>query len=177
MRSGLVVVLQMLLMLPALVSCFTEEEVSSGQADIITVGQKLPDFSVKMDDGTQVSPASLSGKPAVIVFFHTGCSDCRKELPVVQRVYDECSSQASFVCISRAEDEVAVAAYWRAEKLSLPYSAQPDKTVYQKFARQTIPRIYVADAAGIVRSVFVEQASYKRLSEAVKEVSSGLESE
>ncbi len=177
MRSGLIIFLQILLTLPAFVSCFTEEEITSGQTDIITVGQQLPDFSVRMNDGTQVSPSSLSGKPAVIVFFHTGCSDCRKELPVVQRVYDECSSLASFVCISRAEDETAVAAYWQAEKLSLPYSAQPDKTVYQKFAWQTIPRIYVADAAGMVRYVFVEQVSYKRLSEAVKGVLSGSELE
>lgn len=171
MRSRLIVFLQMLLMLPTLISCFTEEEIVSSQTDIITVGQQLPDFSVRMNDGTQVSSGSLSGKPAVIVFFHTGCSDCRKELPVVQHVYNECSLQASFVCISRAEDEAAVAAYWQAEKLSLPYSAQPDNTVYQKFARQTIPRIYIADAAGTVRYVFVERVSYKQLSEAVKEVS------
>ena len=153
MRSGLVVVLQMLLMLPALVSCFTEEEVSSGQADIITVGQKLPDFSVRMDDGTLVSPASLSGKPAVIVFFHTGCSDCRKELPVVQRVYDECSSQASFVCISRAEEEVVSSLFGPAGQDRLSEIRAADHSPYLCGGRRG-DSAFCFCRAGVVQAAF-----------------------
>lgn len=82
MRSGLIIFLQILLTLPAFVSCFTEEEITSGQTDIITVGQQLPDFSVRMNDCTQVSPSSLSGKPAVIVFFIPAVRTVEKNCPL-----------------------------------------------------------------------------------------------
>ena len=39
-------------------------------------GDRLPEFSVILDDGSVVSTGDLSGKVSVIVFFHTGCPDC-----------------------------------------------------------------------------------------------------
>ena len=36
-------------------------------------GDRLPWFSVTMDDGSVLSTGDLAGKVSVIVFFHTGC--------------------------------------------------------------------------------------------------------
>lgn len=125
--------------------------------DVVQVGQSLPAFSVTLSDGTSVSDLSLRGRAAVIVFFHTTCRDCQRELPELQAVYDELQPQAHFVCISRAEPAADVSAYWSDHNLTLPYSAQTDRVVYNLFARHTIPRVYVADAGGTVRACFVEQ--------------------
>ena len=48
-----------------LASCVTENEPDNTG---ISVGDKLPHFSVTLDDGTIVSDASLKGKVAVIEF-------------------------------------------------------------------------------------------------------------
>lgn len=55
---------------------------------ILRAGDELPSFSVTLNDGTEISNESLSGKVSVIVFFNTECPDCRKELPVIQDVYE-----------------------------------------------------------------------------------------
>ncbi len=134
---------------------------------LIKVGDKLPQFTVGMNDGTALSTQSLEGKPSVIVLFRTTCSDCQRELPVVQKLYETYGRDVNFVCISRAEENDAVQAYWSEHALTLPYSPQPDKAVYNLFATQTIPRVYVSDASLTVRSVFVEKASEKALKKAI----------
>ena len=54
--------------------------------------------------------------------------------------------------ISRAEDEASVASdRGREEGLTLPFYADPSRTIYSLFADATIPRIYISDAQRVVR--------------------------
>lgn len=151
-----------------LCSCISEEDEGAETADIVRVGDPLPAFSVQTHTGAHVSPATLAGRPAVIVFFSTTCPDCRRALPAVQQVYDACKAVAAFVCIGREEAAETVAAFWRDNGLTMPYSPQPDRSVYALFARQTIPRVYVAGADGRVRNVFVEELNAPMLQEAIR---------
>lgn len=135
-------------------------------ADIVSEGDRLPFFvaQVSISDtldwrygiGDSFDTERLLDKVGVIVFFHTSCDDCRRELPVVQSVYDDIKNDTSvsFVCISRAESESEICDYFGHSKLSLPYSAQSDRRIYELFATERIPRIYVADIKGIVRNVY-----------------------
>ena len=153
----------------ATAACTSADDVSAeSSGDIITVGQPLPAFAVTLADSSSLATADLAGRPSVIVLFNTSCRDCQRELPVVQQLYEELSDSVRFVCISRAEEAASVAAYWQSAGLTLPYSAQPDRTVYNLFATRTIPRIYVADATTTVTAVFVESAGASALSAAVR---------
>lgn len=136
-----------------LVSCVKEgDDENTG----VEAGDMLPAFSVVLDGGETVTTAGLRGKVAVIVFFNTGCNDCRNELPVVQRVYEEYAADAgvAFVAIAREEEADAVSDYWSEQGLTLPFSAQTDRVVYNLFATVGIPRIYIADAGGRITAVF-----------------------
>ncbi len=147
-----------------LASCINDKP----QGANIGVGDVLPHFSVTMNDGSVVSDTSLRGTEALIVFFNTGCGDCRRELPVIQKYYDTCSDTAStrlrqaeptvsstqVVCISRAETEESVAAYWHEHGFTMPYSAQPDRRVYELFASTGIPRIYKVNKEGIITAAW-----------------------
>lgn len=131
-------------------SCVADREPES----FVGVGDRLPSFTVTMDDGTVLeSPSSLEGKVAVIAFFNTSCSDCRAELPELQEVYEQ-SDDAVFVLIAREEDAAPIEAYWTANDLTLPYSAQPDRSIYNVFAASGIPRVYVTDRSLTVAAQF-----------------------
>lgn len=67
------------------------------------------------------------------------------------------------MCISRAENEESVEAYWQKNGLSLPFSGQSDEAVYNLFAQHTIPRIYVIDTSGIIRYQFIESMTLNEL--------------
>lgn len=160
-----------LLVLPVL--CL-QPLVARDRNGIVRVGQQVPDFDIEMADGTVVTPQSLRGTVSVVVFFSTTCYDCRKELPVIERISHE-FPDVRFVCISRAEDKASVQKFWHEHHLTLPYSAQSDKAVYLRFATRTIPRIYVVDEAGIVAATFVEKTSSRKLRRAIsKTISKGV---
>lgn len=122
-------------------SCVSDREPES----FVVAGDRLPSFTVTMNDGSVVeSPSSLEGKISVIAFFSTTCSDCRAELPELQAAYEQ-SDEAVFVLIAREEDAASIEAYWHDNGLTLPYSAQPDRAIYNVFAASGIPRVYIAD--------------------------------
>lgn len=145
------------------VACLSDEAADEGSGDVVRVGDPLPPFLATLSDGRQVCPATLAGRPAVLAFFHTDCADCRRELPGLQRLYDAYGDRAGFVCISREEGAASVAAYWQANGLTLPYCACTDRGIYALFATHTIPRVYVADAAGRVCGQFTEHVDQARL--------------
>ncbi len=137
----------------------------------LKVGEKLPEFEVVMNNGDVVGDEDLRGNVSVVVFFHTLCSDCQNELPVVQRIYDEYASKGVvFAIVSRAEGKDSVEDYWEANGLEMPYSAQNDREVYEKFASERIPRIYVNDGDGIIRYIYTDDPvpGYDELKSAVE---------
>lgn len=140
------------LLLLMLASCVADPEPETWS---LTVGDALPPFSVMTLAGETVSTESLRGSTAVICFFNTSCPDCREELPKLQKAYDVYPS-VRFICISRSEDAESVARYWSENGLTLPVSAQPDDKTYRLFASSVIPRVYVADAQGIITAAYAE---------------------
>lgn len=140
-------------------SCINEpeEEIWS-----LKPGEPCPQFAITLSDGTDVTTASLAGQTTMILFFDTSCSDCREELPVVQSVYDRITDLGAdaagtgIICISRGEPASSVAPYWEAQGLTLPYSAQPDRTVYDLFASSLIPRIYVISPSLTITAAFAD---------------------
>ena len=154
-----------------LTACVTDgDEPLTGQE--LVVGDRIPDFEVVMNDGRRVSDEDLLGNVSLIAFFHTACKDCQQELPMLQRFY-EAYPRYPLICISREEGADSVSAYWTKEGFTMPYSAQDDRTVYQLFARQVVPRIYVVDAEGVIRYIYTDNplVSFEELEKAVFSVS------
>ena len=81
------VVILLCIVLAVFSSCITDDDDDRGDFALVA-GDALPQFSVEMSDGGVLNTQSFSGKVGVIVFFHTDCPDCQKELPVIQKVYD-----------------------------------------------------------------------------------------
>jgi len=150
-----------------LLACSTNEEYAPTGIEL-AVGDKIPSFSITMSTGKTVSDKDLSGHLSLIVFFNTGCKDCQKELPVIQRFY-ETYPKYPLICISRAEKASSIATYWKENHFTLPYSAQEDRTIYELFAQQGIPRIYIISPEGIILHIFTDNplADFATISEVV----------
>ena len=144
-----------LLTILCLTSCIKEKQTGAD----LSIGDRIPDFEVTMNDGTSVTGASLHEGVSCIMFFTTGCVDCRQTLPHVQRIYDEYSDRGvRFALISREEGNRSVSAYWSEQGFTMPYSAQSDRRVYELFASTRVPRIYICHG-GVIMSVFTDLPS------------------
>lgn len=119
-------------------------------------GDRVPAFSVMMSDGGTFRSSELAGKHGMIVFFNTECADCRRELPKIQQSYDRVKDNPDYkvVCIAREEGEAQIAAYWRENGLTLPYSPQSDRAVYNLFATVSIPRVYITNPDLVIDAVY-----------------------
>jgi hypothetical protein len=62
----------------------------------------------------------------------------------------------SHICIGVITYEENIKPFWQFAELTMPYSPQPDRRVYSLFAPRVIPRIYVSDAQGIIRHMYVD---------------------
>lgn len=123
----------------------------------LVVGSMLPDFAVTMNDGTVVTGEQLRRTPSVVMFFHTGCPDCQQALPRVEQLFTTYASQGvAFAIISREDDDASVSAYWKEQGFTMLYSAQTDRKVYELFAYERVPRIYVSARGGTIRNIFTD---------------------
>ena len=116
-----------------------------------------------MNDGSVVRTADLLGQPSVVVLFSVDCPDCRHELPEIQRLWNMNQADSlipgqriPIVLIARKCMEENIKPFWQFAELTMPYSPQPDRRVYSLFAPRVIPRIYVSDAQGIIRHMYVD---------------------
>ena len=152
--------LLMALLLLSVGACSMSDD-EEEQTERIKVGDRVPTFSLTVENGGQVrsfSTARLTGE-TVIVFFNTTCPDCQRDLPLLNDYYLKHRDEEGFqmVAISREEGDASVAAYWEANHLQIPYFAQTDRRIYNLFATSIIPRVYFCGADGIVTRVCIEK--------------------
>lgn len=148
------IILATVLTILTVTSCIYDHEPDGGVN--LKAGDPLPYFKISMNDGQQLTTDSLRGKKSVIIFFNTTCPDCRKELPVLEELYKKKRDVANMICISRAENSNDVGNYWNAHNLTIPYSAQTDRIIYNMFAQSGIPRIYISDEQLKIITIFTD---------------------
>ena len=153
----------------SLVSCIKEKQTGAD----LSVGDRIPDFTVAVSDGTSLTGAQLRDGVSCIVFFTTICPDCRETLPHVQKLYDEYADKGvRFAIISREDGYESVSTYWMEQGFTMPYSAQSDRTVYELFACSRVPRVYIC-RDGVIKSIFTDQPAnptYEVLRASLEEV-------
>ena len=150
--------------------CIADEE---PQGPALGPGDSLPEFAVSMNNGDLVSTNTLFGKVSMIVFFNTECSDCQKELPVIQQVWQYFQGNPNIVIapIAREESNEEILKYWETNGLSMPYSPQETREIYSLFAPSVIPRIYISDTNGVITASYgdTDMPDYATLVTAIEE--------
>ena len=152
-----------------LLGCIKEEHTAAN----LQVGDYLPDFRVEMNDGRTVTDDVLKETVSVVMFFHTSCPDCQQVLPQMQKIYDEYASKnVQIALISREETEETIEVFWNEKGLKMPYSAQKNRIIYETFAQDRIPRVYICEKGGKIRYIFTDDPnpSYDDLKSALENV-------
>ena len=151
------------------------DSIERDTGEILKEGDTLPSFSLSMLKDYVINSFGDKELPFVFVFFNTNCSDCKKELPVIQKFYARHLRDLQLVCVSRDlkgkyQSEEDISNYWKANHFTMPFVVQTDRTLYDQFARFGIPRVYIADSERIIRKTFVTKVSYRQLCNALKSI-------
>ena len=129
---------------------------------MIQEGKAAPDFTLKADDGTDVTLSALRGRPVVLFFYPKadtpGCTaeacDFRDEIDAFKR------KKAAVFGVSK--DSVKAQAKFR-EKYELPFPllSDPDATVCNLYGVINDKTMYGKIVRGIERSTFIIDADGK----------------
>ncbi|MDH6535499.1 TlpA family protein disulfide reductase [Parabacteroides sp. 52] len=139
-------------------ACVREDEITE-TINYITVGDKVPDFTVEDGTGGHFSSSQFVGKKSLLVFFNTTCRDCQRELPTIQSLWEtklKNNPDYTLVTIARGEEKSKTDSYWTEYAFTMPKYQDPYRKVFTLFANNTIPRFYFIDKEGIVKWMVIE---------------------
>ncbi len=110
--------------------------------NVLKNGEKNPISEVTTIDGQKIS---LENKIVWLTFFATWCPPCKAELPELQKVWLEYQSNSDFVMIivGREETEEIIKNFVEEHSYKLIFVADPDRKIYDQFAKGYIPRNYL----------------------------------
>ena len=118
------------------------------------VGEPLPEFSILTFDGKTLTRSSFEGKPLLLVFWNTWCSDCMRELPEISRLVNKSTSRKlAVLAINTAfnDSESKARAYWKKNDYSFPSGFDHTFELGQLFRVRGVPTVFLVDSGGIVR--------------------------
>ena len=145
----------------------------------VRVGRPAPTFSVRMADGTTRSSEELKGKVLVVNFFATWCGPCLRELPHLQETYDRYRGDDRFamLVIGREETPETVRDFAREHNWTFPIAADERREAFDRFASDSIPRVYLIAPDGTVsfQSVGFTKRGISRLNAAIDKLLKPLE--
>jgi len=121
------------------------------RAYLVKVGDKAPDFSIKMTNGKTVKLSSLKGKVVMLQFTASWCSVCRKEMPFIEKdIWQKHKSNPNFtmIAIDRDEPLATVLKFAKSIPVTYPIGLDPKANIFA---------LYAVREAGITRNVIIDK--------------------
>ena len=150
MLALIAVIIAAILLLPSCGSRGGKAAADTESTTLVKAGDKAPDFTVEMFDGTKTSLAELKGKVVLLNFWATWCPPCRQELTRVQKDIIDRFAGRNFVFlpISRGEAAKTVKAFLQKNGYKFPAGLDPEQAIYKRYASNFIPRNFVINKQG-----------------------------
>jgi thiol-disulfide isomerase/thioredoxin len=121
-----------------------------------------PDFTVSMLSGPKVRLKDLAGKPVVVHFWGTWCYWCKKESPILEKIYQTYRSKGvEFVPISVGDEPREVTEYLEKNRLHWPSALDPKGAIAAKFKIRGYPTTVLVDRSGRIHKTHVGMANEK----------------
>jgi len=141
---------------------FNKKELANTEEDLygsgLMVGEKAPEFSLEQLDGSPLSLKDLKGKKVLVNFWASWCEPCIKEMPDIQKVYDEYKEDGNIeilainLTIGKETPEKA-RAFVEEMGLTFPVLLDVGGEIQKLYQVIPIPTSFFIDEDGVIRSV------------------------
>ncbi len=121
----------------------------------VTVGDKVPNFSLTTFEGEQIELVDLQGKVVVLNFWASWCKPCEQEAADLETAwrYYQPHGDVVFLGVDYVDTEPEALGYL--EKFAITYPNGPDlgTRISQAFRIRGVPETYIIDQSNVLRSV------------------------
>lgn len=120
------------------------------------VGDPAIDFRFQDAVGTTFSLSDFRGRPVVLNFWATWCPYCGRQLPHIQRVYDEWpATELVLLTLSKGEEPATVTTFMQDEGLTFPVVLDREQKASAQYRVSGIPTTFFIDEEGIIQFIKV----------------------
>lgn len=125
-------------------------------------GDMAPEIASQLMDGGEVSLQALRGNVVLVNFFASWCPPCRKELPELNKLYQQESAQNLHVLgINLDQDRANAERMIKEFSLSFPVVFDPNKNIIKAYKGKTMPVSYIINRKGRIQHVIYGYAEKK----------------
>jgi thiol-disulfide isomerase/thioredoxin len=118
------------------------------------IGKPAPAFKAKALDGTDIDLSALHGKVVLIDFWATWCGPCKREIPSIEKIYNEFREKGLVVLgMSVGEDQATVAKFVKTAAVTYPILQVNDTAeLVAGLSVNAFPTVVLIDRDGKVAS-------------------------
>jgi thiol-disulfide isomerase/thioredoxin len=121
----------------------------------ILTGTHAADFKLKDLDGNEFTLAGARGKVVMLDFWATWCGPCRRELPSIEKIYQEYSKAGVIIAGVNDEDSGKVKGFVKQNKYSFPTLMDSSRKVHAAFRVRAIPSVLIIGPDGVIAKHFI----------------------
>lgn len=130
----------------------TEEVKTDNRGYIVKVGDELPQFEMRLTDGTVVNTKDFRGKVVMLQFTASWCSVCREEMPHIEKeiwqLHKENQDNFLLYGIDLKESPEKVAEFAASIPVTYPIGLDPDGEIFSLFCEK---------GAGVTRNIIIDR--------------------
>ncbi len=144
-----------------------------GLVDSPIVGSPAPDFQLNTLDGKPVRLSDLHGKPVLINFWATWCGPCTTEMPAIQKIYKQYSSQFVVLAVNANEPVSDIQNFLKDKGLTFNIMLDPGGKVQDLYRLRGYPTSFFIDSNGMIQAEFIGPMGEDQLVNNLKKVGVG----
>ena len=120
-------------------------------------GAMFTDFTIEQPDGSKVSLSDYVGKGKYVLvdFWATWCSNCVKEMPAIEKLYEEYGDQIVIVGVNVGEDEDTIVTFIEAKNYSFPVACDTESNISNLYPSAGIPYTVIVGKDGLVTETYL----------------------
>ncbi len=123
-------------------------------ADNELVGLVFPEFSLPDIYGDNVSFDTLRDKVGIVNFWESGCPLCKKELPLIENLFQGVFEEEVKILTITSDPEEAMEVL-QENGYSFPVLIDKERILSKQLNVRSIPRTFVLDARGVIKAVYI----------------------
>jgi thiol-disulfide isomerase/thioredoxin len=143
---------------------FKAEEIKPASA----LGEKAVDFQLDSMGENQVRLSDSLGKPLIINFWTTWCPPCKKEMPEIQRFYEDYKNEVDVFAMNITSNEVNISdveKYVTTGGFTFPILFDTDG-IFRFYEVLNMPTTFFIDEDGVIVGRHTGELDYEKLVEA-----------
>ena len=131
-----------------------ESDADTGYGEL-SEGDKAPDFTAELVDGSRFVLSENSGKVILINLWATWCGPCVEEMPAFEKLNGEYGDDVKILCVNCVEPKEMVDDFVKDNGYTFPVAYDENGEINDRYPTQGIPYTLIIGKDGVIRNIYL----------------------